>query len=113
MLFVIAVLAWYGYMAPEYSWKSCLSTKADVFSFGVLVLEIITGQSILDFTSVANEKDAMLIDYARRNWREGTLPNIIDPRIDIDSLLMTKFVKIGLLCVQENATFKANNGGGC
>lgn len=39
----------------------------------------------------------------RTNWLEGTLSNIIDPRIDVDLILMTKFVEIGLLCVQENA----------
>lgn len=33
-----------GYMAPEYVWDGCFSVKSDVFSFGVLLLEIVTGQ---------------------------------------------------------------------
>ncbi|KAF5787823.1 putative protein kinase RLK-Pelle-DLSV family [Helianthus annuus] len=65
--------------------------------------------------TTVNEADCIHVDMlrgsivgmvARRNWWEGTLSNIIDPRIDIDSFFMTKFVKIGLLCVQENATFR-------
>ncbi|GKF08280.1 hypothetical protein Tco_0042504 [Tanacetum coccineum] len=38
----------------------------------------------------------------RRNWLEGTSANIIDPRIDVDSSSMTKYLEIGLLCVQDD-----------
>ncbi|KAM0020348.1 putative non-specific serine/threonine protein kinase [Helianthus debilis subsp. tardiflorus] len=38
-----------------------------------------------------------------RNWLEGTVFNIINPRIDVDSSTMTRFIEIGLLCVQEDA----------
>ncbi|KAJ0515006.1 putative non-specific serine/threonine protein kinase [Helianthus annuus] len=36
------------------------------------------------------------------NWLEGTLSDIIDPRIDVDSILVTKLIEIGLLCVQRD-----------
>ncbi|KAD6794765.1 hypothetical protein E3N88_05661 [Mikania micrantha] len=85
-----------GYIAPEYFSKLEMSTKADVFSFGVLVLETVTGQSIIDLTV----KGKRLIDYVRRNWLEGTLSNITDA--DADANLMTKTVEIGLLCVQTD-----------
>ncbi|GKE97567.1 hypothetical protein Tco_0020918 [Tanacetum coccineum] len=38
----------------------------------------------------------------RRNWLEGTSSNNIDPRIDVDSSSMTKYLEIGLLCVQDD-----------
>lgn len=49
-----------GYRAPEYL-SSWMSTKADVFSFGVMVLETVTGQRVLDLTRDC--KDTYLLDY--------------------------------------------------
>ncbi|KAD6794766.1 hypothetical protein E3N88_05662 [Mikania micrantha] len=89
-----------GYMAPEYLWASKLSTKAEVFSFGVMVLETATGQRIFDFTRDGNP---YLFDYVKRSWLEGRSSGIIDPRVDVNSMLMRKLVEIGLLCVEENA----------
>ncbi|KAI3803269.1 hypothetical protein L1987_31419 [Smallanthus sonchifolius] len=95
-----------GYVSAEYHMTLCLSTKEDVFSFGVLVLETVTGQRNNKFTRVANEEKFVLIEDVRANWLEGTLSNIIDPRIDVIPMLMTKFIEIGLLCVQERAAFR-------
>ncbi|KAI3814849.1 hypothetical protein L1987_14495 [Smallanthus sonchifolius] len=74
-----------GYMAPEYLWNGDLSTKADVYSLGVLVFETMTGHKV------------------GRNWFKGTLSNIIDPKIDVDSSSATRYLEIGLLCVQTDA----------
>ncbi|KAI3803265.1 hypothetical protein L1987_31415 [Smallanthus sonchifolius] len=88
--------------------RSMLSTKADVYSFGVLVLKTVTGQRVIDHTRAfaGHNEDQWLTSYAKRNWLEGTLSDIIDPRIDVDSILVTKFVEIGLLCVQEDASVR-------
>ncbi|KAF5776753.1 putative protein kinase RLK-Pelle-DLSV family [Helianthus annuus] len=84
-----------GYRAPEYLIKGVLSTKADVYSVGVLILEAVTAK---------RTPDCMFpFRNVERNWLEGTVSNIIDPRIDVDSSTMTRFIEIGLLCVQENA----------
>ncbi|KAL8242791.1 hypothetical protein R6Q59_013093 [Mikania micrantha] len=88
----------FGYMAPEYL-NGCLSTKADVYSLGVLVMEIITGHRVMPF-GISYDS---LLKHVERNWLKGTLSNIIDPRIDVDSSSMTSFVEIGLLCVQKDA----------
>ncbi|GKD98008.1 kinase-like domain-containing protein [Tanacetum coccineum] len=42
-----------------------------------------------------------MIDMVQRNWLEGTSSNIINSRINVDSSSMTKFVEIGLLCLQS------------
>ncbi|XP_021986804.1 LRR receptor kinase BAK1-like [Helianthus annuus] len=91
-----------GFIAPEYLKQLRLSTKADVYSFGVLVFETVTGQQGFDLVRLANDKDVLLVDYVERNWLEGTLSDIIDPRIDVDSILVTKLIEIGLLCVQRD-----------
>ncbi|KAJ0698013.1 putative non-specific protein-tyrosine kinase [Helianthus annuus] len=95
-----------GYVSAEYHMTLCLSPKEDVFNFGVLVLETVTGQSNNRFIRVANNEEFMLINLVRTEWLEGTLTNVIDPRIDADPILMTKFIEIGLLCVQERAAIR-------
>ncbi|KAM1562244.1 hypothetical protein ACFX1Z_005275 [Malus domestica] len=95
------IMGTYGYMAPEYAIHGCFSVKSDVFSFGVLVLEILSGRKITSFQSAENEED--LLTYAWRKWKEDTVSNIIDPVLTTGlGTEMMRCIHIGLLCVQEN-----------
>ncbi|KAF8052887.1 hypothetical protein N665_1494s0002 [Sinapis alba] len=101
------VVGTYGYMAPEYAMDGMFSMKSDVFSFGVLLLEIITGKRSKGFYN--SNRDLNLLGFAWRYWKEGKGIEIIDPII-IDSkssALRTheilRCIQIGLLCVQERA----------
>ncbi|KAD2393990.1 hypothetical protein E3N88_40967 [Mikania micrantha] len=87
------------YLAPEYMMYGDLSTKADVYSFGVLILQIITGRKNMTSDIFPWGR----LETVKKNWLEETLSDIIDPRIDVDSSSMTSFVEIGLLCLQEDA----------
>lgn len=93
----------YGYMAPEYALQNRFSVKSDVFSFGVLVLEIVTGKKN-SWLSNSDELELLLI-HVWRNWREGTATNLIgetlrgSPESDV-----MRCLHIGLLCVQENVS---------
>ncbi|KAL3742073.1 hypothetical protein ACJRO7_017538 [Eucalyptus globulus] len=94
------VVGTYGYMAPEYAMHGLFSVKTDVFSFGVLLLEIISGQKSCRFCNGDTTED--LLSYAWRNWREGTPSNLIDPNLANGSRTkMLRCIHIGLLCVQE------------
>ncbi|XP_062014409.1 cysteine-rich receptor-like protein kinase 44 [Rosa rugosa] len=98
----MTIVGTYGYMAPEYVIHGRFSVKSDVFSFGVLILEIVSGKKIGSFRNGENEED--LLSYAWRNWRDDTIPNIIDPTLITGSRNETnRCIHIGLLCVQENA----------
>ncbi|CAJ2630359.1 unnamed protein product [Trifolium pratense] len=96
------VVGTYGYMAPEYAMFGQFSVKSDVFSFGVLVLEIISGQKISRILLGQSDQEDLL-SFAWRNWREGTITNIIDPSLKNGSQNeIMSCIHIGLLCVQEN-----------
>ncbi|EYU23766.1 hypothetical protein MIMGU_mgv1a021757mg, partial [Erythranthe guttata] len=99
------IVGTYGYMSPEYAMHGHFSVKSDVFSFGVLVLEIMSGQKNRSIKIGDNVED--LLTFTWKNWREGTTENMIDPVLraaGTGSLRdMIKCIHIGLLCVQENA----------
>ncbi|KAM0951474.1 putative protein kinase RLK-Pelle-DLSV family [Dioscorea sansibarensis] len=94
------VVGTYGYMAPEYALDGVFSVKSDVFSFGVLILEIISGQRNKIFLS---EPHLYLLGNAWSLWNEGKVLDLLDPFIG-NSFSITQVmrcVNIGLLCVQE------------
>ncbi|KAJ3670361.1 hypothetical protein LUZ60_010685 [Juncus effusus] len=96
------VVGTYGYMAPEYAIQGTVSTKVDIFSFGVLILEIISGKRNGSFSG---SNEGSLINYAWGNWRNSTVTNIIDQSLGDESgtnLEAVRCINIGLLCVQEN-----------
>ncbi|GMJ14619.1 cysteine-rich RLK (RECEPTOR-like protein kinase) 29 [Hibiscus trionum] len=95
------VVGTYGYMAPEYAMRGQFSVKSDVFSFGVIVLEIISGQKNNCFRNGETVED--LISSAWKYWRQGTAMNLIDPTLrDGSRNEMMRCIHVGLLCVQEN-----------
>ncbi|KAJ4769676.1 cysteine-rich RECEPTOR-like kinase [Rhynchospora pubera] len=90
-----------GYMAPEYAMHGMYSAKLDVYSFGVLLLEIVTGRKNSSFCQ--NQLAANLISYARQHWAKGEVEALKDPALK-DTCLeqMSRCIHIGLLCVQED-----------
>ncbi|XP_058725225.1 cysteine-rich receptor-like protein kinase 44 [Vicia villosa] len=95
------IVGTYGYMAPEYAMHGEFSVKSDVFSFGILVLEIVSGMKNSGVRD--GESIEYLSSFAWRNWRDGTISNTIDPTLHNDSQNeIMRCIHIGLLCVQEN-----------
>ncbi|CAN1855133.1 Cysteine-rich receptor-like protein kinase 29 [Linum perenne] len=95
------IVGTYGYMAPEYAMHGQFSLKSDVFSFGVLVLEIVTGQKNNCFLHGSTTED--LLSYTWKNWKAGTYSHVIDPLLgNVSGNEIARCIHIGLLCVQEN-----------
>ncbi|XXG59589.1 hypothetical protein AAC387_Pa04g1646 [Persea americana] len=93
----------YGYMSPEYAMNGQFSVKSDVFSFGVLLLEIISGQK--NSTFYQSGHGHYLLSYVWRAWNDGTVLEIIDSilREECSVSEAMRCIQIGLLCVQEDA----------
>nr|XP_024935249.2 cysteine-rich receptor-like protein kinase 44 [Ziziphus jujuba var. spinosa] len=91
----------YGYMAPEYVKHGNFSTKSDVYSYGILVLEIITGKKVSGHHNFTN-----LQSHAWKHWENGAALELMDSTMDgqwsRDEALNS--IHIGLLCVQEAAS---------
>uniref|UniRef100_A0A6N2LCR7 non-specific serine/threonine protein kinase n=1 Tax=Salix viminalis TaxID=40686 RepID=A0A6N2LCR7_SALVM len=71
------VVGTFGYMAPEYAMEGLFSVKSDVFSFGVILLEIISGKRSSGF--YLTEHGQTLLAYAWRLWNEGREMELKDP----------------------------------
>ncbi|GKV30851.1 hypothetical protein SLEP1_g39622 [Rubroshorea leprosula] len=97
------VVGTYGYMSPEYAIHGLFSIRSDVFSFGVVVLEIISGKRNALFYH--NEQAVTLLGYAWKLWYEDTGLDLMDPslREDYNEGQALKCIQIALLCVQDDA----------
>ncbi|XP_026432562.1 cysteine-rich receptor-like protein kinase 10 isoform X2 [Papaver somniferum] len=95
------IVGTHGYMAPEYVVRGEFSVKSDVFSFGVLVLEILCGQRNRSFHSSDIAGD--LLSYAWTHWNNGSAIEILDPTLK-DTFSRSEAMRcihVALLCVQE------------
>ncbi|KAL8111783.1 hypothetical protein AgCh_019471 [Apium graveolens] len=98
-----AVRGTVGHIAPEYLSTGQSSEKTDVFSFGILLLELITGQKALDFGGAANQKVVML-DWVKKLSQDGNLELIVDKDLKkkYDKIELEEIVQVALLCTQFN-----------
>ncbi|CAH9115633.1 unnamed protein product [Cuscuta europaea] len=89
-----------GYLAPEYAMLSRLTRKADVYSFGVLLLEIVSGRCHTNTRLPVN--DQYLLERAWRLYQRGEVVQVVDASLgeDFNRDEACRYVKIALLCTQ-------------
>ncbi|CAN1244408.1 Protein NSP-INTERACTING KINASE 1 [Linum perenne] len=96
-----AVRGTVGHIAPEYLSTGQSSDKTDVFGFGILLLELITGQRALEFGKASNQKGAML-DWVKKIHQEKKLDMMVDKDLkgNYDTIELEEIVKVALLSTQ-------------
>ncbi|XVF04047.1 hypothetical protein REPUB_Repub05bG0047200 [Reevesia pubescens] len=102
------VVGTYGYMSPEYAIDGVYSIKSDVFSFGVLLLEIISGKRNRGFSHPDHQLN--LVGHAWRLFTEGkSLELVAAPISDTrNSNEIIRSIHVGLLCVQQSPEDRPN-----
>ncbi|KAH9620766.1 hypothetical protein KSS87_007344 [Heliosperma pusillum] len=97
------IMGTYGYMPPEYTRTGRFSIKTDVYSFGIIILEVLTGHKC-NSTSYPYEEES-LVQRAWRLWTERSGIDLVDDRLNgnFSSEEVKRCIHISLLCIQEDA----------
>ncbi|KAI3821330.1 hypothetical protein L1987_08895 [Smallanthus sonchifolius] len=103
-----------GYMAPEWVFNLPITSKVDVYSYGVVVLEMITGKSPLQMQPISVEgsgRDQTLVEWVREKIRVDNdsdnrewIKEVVDSTTcgEYDTSTLTKLVKIALQCAEDD-----------
>ncbi|KAI6668333.1 hypothetical protein NL676_016186 [Syzygium grande] len=91
-----------GYVPLEYVRDGIYSMKYNVYSFGVLLLQIISGKRISCYYGL--NENLTLLDYAKELWKDDKCMEYIDPSLDdsSSSCKLMRCMQVALLCVEEN-----------
>ncbi|KAM7520214.1 hypothetical protein LguiB_019176 [Lonicera macranthoides] len=101
------VMGTFGYLAPEYASSGKLTEKSDVFSFGVMLLELITGRKPVDPNH--NFMEDSLVDWARplisKAIDDGNYKALVDPRLEDNFAIdeMARMVACASACIRHSA----------
>ncbi|KAK7257065.1 hypothetical protein RIF29_30764 [Crotalaria pallida] len=94
-----------GYLAPEYAMRGHLTEKADVFSFGVVALELVAGRPNAD-TSLEGDR-VYLLEWTWRLHENNNILDLVDSRLsEFNKEEVRRVVGIALLCTQTSPTLR-------
>ncbi|KAF7109027.1 hypothetical protein CFC21_109359 [Triticum aestivum] len=101
-----AVRGTIGHIAPEYLSTGKSSEKTDVFGYGIMLLELITGQRAFDLARLANDDDVMLLDWVKGLLKERRLEMLVDPDLQTNyiDVEVESLIQVALLCTQGSPT---------
>ncbi|KAK6932733.1 Malectin domain, partial [Dillenia turbinata] len=95
-----------GYMAPEYALWGYLTYKADVYSFGIVALEIVSGKSNTNY--MPSSRYVCLLDWACHLQNNGNIVELIDEKLgsDFNKEEAERMVKVSVLCTNASPTLR-------
>ncbi|XP_062148364.1 probable LRR receptor-like serine/threonine-protein kinase At5g10290 isoform X2 [Alnus glutinosa] len=93
-----------GHIAPEYLSTGKSSERTDVFGYGIMLLELVTGQRAIDFSRLEEEDDVLLLDHVKKLEREKRLDAIVDLNLNKNYNMqeVEMMIQVALLCTQSS-----------
>ncbi|KAL6527359.1 hypothetical protein OROGR_016449 [Orobanche gracilis] len=106
------VMGTFGYVAPEYASTGMLNERSDVYSFGILIMEIVTGRNPVDYGRSPGE--ANLVDWLKTMVSNRNAEGVLDPRLPQNEVPPSRALKrillVALRCVDPNAQKRPKMG---
>ncbi|KAF9664408.1 hypothetical protein SADUNF_Sadunf16G0015900 [Salix dunnii] len=94
------------YMAPEHALGKAITVKADVYSYGVVVLEIVSGRSNTEY--IPNQEADFLLDTAGRLHQQGKFLNLVDKKLGsrFDNKQALTLLHLAMECINQSPTLR-------
>ncbi|KAL6338914.1 hypothetical protein AAG906_024065 [Vitis piasezkii] len=104
------VMGTFGYVAPEYASTGMLNERSDVYSFGILIMEIISGRNPVDYSRPPEEVN--LVDWLKRMVTNRNPEGVLDPKIPEKptSRALKRALLVALRCVDPNSQKRPKMG---
>ncbi|XP_022750968.1 G-type lectin S-receptor-like serine/threonine-protein kinase LECRK1 [Durio zibethinus] len=93
-----------GHLAPEWQRNAPISVKVDVYSFGIVLLEIICCRSSIEL-KVCTADEILLSSWAYNCFHSGELNKLVEDE-EVDLKMLERMVKVGLWCIQDDPTLR-------
>ncbi|KAL1533730.1 lectin protein kinase family protein [Salvia divinorum] len=100
-----------GYLAPEWIANLPVTSKADVYSYGMMLLEIVSGRRNFEASPETNNRRFSL--WAYEEFEKGNVGAVLDRRLvedEIDVVQAMRLLKVSFWCIQDNASFRPTMG---
>ncbi|KAL2528161.1 receptor-like protein kinase 1 [Forsythia ovata] len=92
-----------GYVAPEWHRKLPVTVKADVYSFGIVLLEITCGRRSVDWS--LSEDEAILEEWVYNIYEAKEISKLVGDE-EVDEKKLERIIKIGIWCIQDEPTLR-------
>ncbi|KAM7520462.1 hypothetical protein LguiB_019424 [Lonicera macranthoides] len=104
------VMGTFGYVAPEYASTGMLNERSDVYSFGILIMEIISGRNPVDYSLPAEEVN--LVEWLKKMVANRNPEVVLDPKLHEkpSSRALKRALLVALRCVDPNAQKRPKMG---
>ncbi|CAL0315036.1 unnamed protein product [Lupinus luteus] len=104
------VLGTFGYVAPEYASTGMLNEKSDVYSFGMLIMEMITGRSPVDYSRP--KRQINLIEWMKTQFGNKTTEEVVDPKLPEkpSQEALKRALMVAIRCVDPDPTKRPKMG---
>lgn len=104
------VMGTFGYVAPEYASTGMLNERSDVYSYGILLMEIISGRNPVDYSRPPEEVN--LVDWLKMMVTNRNAEGVLDPKLieKPSSRALKRALLVALRCVDPNAQKRPKMG---